>query len=175
MKQIEKKDQVRLLKNISFTSDELIAFILKAHELHGYKYSLYNASHNHKGLDAAELPEFIEIDDDGTVNTVGETKMTKGQQKQVIEHRKVTVSKFLDLDDRWHCFFLTYKSLAGKENYKDGQPHLHYISNCWNIPRESVKDQLTGKKYSLPSLPHVDFHTHRNPREEKKGRYANKG
>ena len=82
-----------------------------------------------------------------------------------VEHRKVIVSKFLDKGDIWHCFFLTFKSLDGKENYHDGQPHLHYISSAWNIPRQEVKEQLTSKKYSLPSLPHIDFHTHRNPRE----------
>jgi len=161
-----KKNQVRLLKNISLTSDELIAFILMAHEIYGYTYSQYKASHHHEGLDERQLPEIIHIDDDGTVNNVGETSMTEGQQKQVVEHRKVTVSKFLDHGDKWHCFFLTFKSLVGKENYKDGQPHLHYISSFWNIPRESVKEQLTSKKYGLPSLPHLDFHTHRNLREE---------
>lgn len=161
----KKKEQIQLLKGVSLTSDELIAFIFYAHEKFGYTYSQYKASHHHKGLDVSKLPTVIHIEEDGKVNSIGETTLTEGQQRQVVEHRKVTVSKFIDNGEKWHCFFLTFKSLGGKENYKDGQPHLHYISNAWNIPRQEVKEQLTSKKYSLPSLPHIDFHTHRNPRE----------
>lgn len=164
----KKKEQIHLLKGISLTSDELIAFFFKAYEDYGYKFSQYKAEHHHEGLDVSELPELIHVDENNKIDTIGETKLTEGQQRQVVEHRKVTVSKFLDNDEKWHCFFLTFKSLNGKEQYKDGQPHLHYISNAWNIPREEVKKQLTCKNYSLPSLPHVDFHTHRNPRNEQK-------
>lgn len=163
----KKKEQIRLLKDISLTSDELISLIFQAHEKFGYTYSQYKASHNHKGLDVSQLPSMIHIDEDGEVNTIGKTSLTIGQQKQVVEHRKVTVSKFLDKGDTWHCFFLTFKSLSGKENYKNGQPHLHYISSAWNISRKDVKEQLTSTKYGLPSIPHIDFYTHRNPREEK--------
>jgi hypothetical protein len=160
-----KKDQIKLLKNVSLTTHELIAFIFYAYEKHGYTYSQYKASYHHKGLDVTKLPALIHIEKDGKVNTIGKTKLTEGQLKQVVEHRKVTVSKFLDNGEKWHCFFLTFKSLGGKEGYKDGQPHLHYISNAWNIPRQAVKEQLTSKEYSLPSLPHIDFYTYRNPRE----------
>lgn len=157
----KKKEQISLLKGISLTSDELTAFIFKAYEDYGYTYSQYKASHNHEGLDENLLPELIYIDDNDNVKTIGETKLTDGQQRQVVEHRHVTVSKFLDNGNKWHCFFLTFKSMRGEEQYK--QPHLHYISNAWNISRQDVKDQLTRKKYSLPSLPHVDFHTNEKP------------
>lgn len=167
LKTDKKKEQINLLKGLSLTSDELIAFIFKAYEDFGYTYSQYKASHHHEGLDEKELPDLIHIENNGKIHSIGKTKLTEGQQKQVIEHRKVTVSKFIDNGDKWHCFFLTFKSLGGKEQYKDGQPHLHYISNTWNLSRQDVKEQLTNKKYSLPSLPHIDFHTHRNPRDDK--------
>lgn len=166
LKTDKKKEQIRLLQGLSLTSQELIAFIFKAYEDYGYLYSQYSASHHHKGLDESVLPEAIYIDKTNKVHSVGKTILTEGQLRQVIEHRKVIVSKFLDKDSKWHCFFLTYKSLGGKEQYKDGKPHLHYISNAWNIPRNEVKEQLTNKKHHLPSLPHIDFHTHRNPREK---------
>jgi hypothetical protein len=159
-----KKEQIKSLKDLSLSNDELIAFIFKAYEKYGFKYSQYKATHNHKGLDETKLPSAIHIEDDGTISTIGSTNLSKGEQRQVIEHRKVTVSKFLDNKDIWHCFFLTFKSFGGKENYKNGQPHLHYISNKWGINREEVLSQLTSKDYSLPSLPHIDFHTHRNPK-----------
>ena len=146
------------------SNDELIAFIIMAFNKYGYKYSQYSAKHHYKGLDESKLPEMIHIEDDGTLITVGNTKLSEGQQRLVVEHRKVTVSKFLDNEDNWHCFFLTFKSLLGKEKNKYGQPHLHYISDKWNIKREEVLLQLTSKDYILPSLPHIDFHTHRNPK-----------
>ncbi len=163
----KKKEQIRLLQGLSLTSHELIAFIFKAYEDYGYLFSQYHASHHHKGLDESVLPEVIHIDKTSKVHSVGQTTLTEGQLRQVIEQRKVIVSKFLDKDSKWHCFFLTYKSLGGKEQYKEGKPHLHYISNAWNIPRNVVKEQLTSKMYHLPSLPHIDFHTHRNPRQKK--------
>lgn len=55
------------------------------------------------------------------------------------------------------------KSIIGKESYKNGQPHLHYISDKWNIKRKNIIEQLNSREYKLPSLPHIDFHTHRNP------------
>lgn len=159
-----KKEQIKSLKNLSMNSDELVAFIFMAYNKYGYKYSHYSAKHYHKGFDESQLPELIHLEDDGTVTTIGKTKLTQGQQRQVIEHRKVIVSKFLDNEDMWHCFFLTFKSLSGKENYNNGQPHLHYISDKWGIKREEVLNQLTSKEYNLPSLPHINFFTHRNPR-----------
>lgn len=159
-----KNEQIQALKGLSLTSDELIAFIFMAYEKHGYKFSQYKAHHNHKGLDETNLPELIHVEDNGKIVSIGSTSLTEGQQKQLIEQRKVVVSKFLDTNNQWHCFFLTFKSLSGKENYKNGQPHLHYISDKWNIDRTDVLEQLTNKDYHLPSLPHIDFHTHRNPR-----------
>lgn len=155
----KKKDQINCLKGLSLTTDELVAFLFTAFEKHGFTYSQYKASHNHEGLDENELPALIHVEDNGTVKTIGKTNLTTGQLKQVVDHRKVMVSKFLDNGEKWHCFFLTFKSLRGEESYKDGQPHLHYISNLWNIPRQEVKEQLTSKTYNLPSLPHIDFYT----------------
>jgi hypothetical protein len=60
------------------------------------------------------LPTLIHLDGD-KVKTAGETTLTKEQLKNVVNYRKVTVSKFLDKGDTWYCFFLTYRSLRGEE------------------------------------------------------------
>lgn len=150
-----KKEQEKLLRGLSLTTDELTAFILKAGDS-GYSWSQYRSSHHHKGFDESLLPQAVEVKE-GTVHVVGETILTEGQLKQAVEHRSVKVSKFFDRNGIWHCFFLTFKSLGGKENYKNGQPHLHYISNYWGIARADVVAQLQSKDYSLPSLPHINF------------------
>jgi hypothetical protein len=157
-----KRGQIKLLKGLSLNTSQLMAFVFLAFEKFGYKFSQYKAQHHHNGLNIDYLPKLIYIEENGNIKTIGKTPLTKGQQLQAVEHRKVTISKFLDNDQGWHCFFLTFKSLSGKENYKNGQPHLHYISDKWGIDREEVKSQLTSKDYRLPSLPHIDFHTYRD-------------
>ena len=159
-----KKEQVKALKGLAITSEELMAFIIVAWEEYGFSFSQYRSSYHHAGLDETKLPELIHKEDDGSIKSIGETPMTEGELKQVIEARSVKVSKFLDKNGAWHCFFLTYKSLGGEET--GGKPHLHYISGTWGLKREDVLAQLTSKKYRLPSLPHINFHTHRNPKED---------
>jgi hypothetical protein len=161
----KKKEQLKLLKGLSLTEDELSLFIFQAWTNFGFKYSMYTSRHNHKGLNENEMPLFAHKDDDGEVKVIGETELSQGQIKNAIDYRTVIISRFLDKGEKWHCFFLTFQSLNGKEIYKDGQPHLHFISHTWGLSRDYVLEQLRSKDYKLPSLPHIDFHTHRNPRD----------
>lgn len=156
-----KKDQIKVLKGLSIDSEQLLAFLITAGENFGYLYSQYRGEHLPRGLAEKKLPTVGELQEDGKVVSIGTTDMTAGQIKQSIEQRHVAVSRFLDKGNQWHCFFLTYKSLGGKENYKGGQPHLHYISNTWGLTRNFVVAQLKSKNYQLPSLPHIDFETKR--------------
>ncbi|MCB9282643.1 MAG: hypothetical protein H6563_01100 [Lewinellaceae bacterium] len=167
LKSNSKKEQIQALKGLTVTNSELTAFICQAGENLGYKYSQYKSHHYPNGLEEDKLPEMFYTDGTGgDVKVIGETSLSDGQLKQAIDHRKVIVAKFLDNQDSWHCFFLTYKSLRGEERWE--HPHLHYISNTWEIERSEVVKQLSDKNYSLPSLPHINYHTHRNPKDDKK-------
>lgn len=156
-----KKEQVRLLKEQSITPEELLAFIFKASMDYGFTISQYRAEYNHKGLDESKMPAFLRIEDN-KVFKIGQTSFSDGQLKQAVENRKVTISKFLDNGSDWHCFILTYDSLRGKDSWKDGQPHYHYISNKFGIPREKVVEELKSRKYKLNNLPHIDLIDYRN-------------
>lgn len=151
-----KKEQVSLLKNQSITPEQLLAFLFKAYRDFGFSFSQYRGEHNHKGLDESKMPAVARIKD-GKIHKIGKTTLTDGQLKQAIEQRKVIVSKFLDKGDEWHCLFLTYDSLKGKESWKNGQPHYHYISDKFGITREKVVEQLKSNNYNLGSLPHIDL------------------
>lgn len=164
LKSTSKKEQVALLKGLTITPDQLIAFIVKAWTDFGFSFSQYTSEHQHAGLDKKEMPRIVEIKDD-KVYKVGETTLTDGQLRQAVDHRKVIVSKFLDGNDSWHCLFLTYDSLKGKEAWKSGQPHYHYISDKFGIPREKVVEQLKSRNYKLGNLPHIDLIGYR-PDEE---------
>lgn len=161
-----KKEQIKLLNRLDLTTAELIAFILKAGEKHQFVFSQYHSEHYPNGTEKNKLPTLFYKPEGGEMTAIGLTNLSTGQLNNLVLQRSVIVAKFLDKGDRWHCFFLTYRSIAGRESYKRGQPHLHYISNFWGIPREEVVKQLKSKNYSLPSLPHIDYHTHRNPRKD---------
>ena len=159
-----KKEQVKLLRGLSITPDQLIAFILKAWTDFGFTFSQYTSEHHHKGLDKNEMPKLVEIKD-GKVNKVGKTSLTDGQLKQAVDQRKVVISKFFDKNNNWHCLFLTFDSFKGKETWKDGQPHYHYISDKFGISRKNVVEQLKSSRYSLGNLPHIDLTDYRDDDE----------
>jgi hypothetical protein len=92
---------------------------------------------------------------DGSITKFGNTELTDGQLKMALEQRSVKIAKFIEKDEEWHCFFITYDSIGGKENWQNGQPHFHYISNLFGIKKEDVITQIKSKKYKLGNLPHI--------------------
>lgn len=153
-----KPDQEKLLKGQTISTYELFAFIIYAFKELGLTFSQYTFRHSQKGIAPTDLTDFTHIKEDGTVVTSRETKLSDGQLKQAVEHRVVMVAKFIGDNENWHCFFTNYKSLKGKEKaYKGGQPHFHYISSKWGMTREQVIEQLSNRKYKLPSIPHLDY------------------
>lgn len=151
-----KKDQVKLLKATSLTPSELASLIFKAYNDYGFTYSKYLFENLPQGFEKRKLPKLFQLKEDGTIEKSGETDLTDGELKQVIEQRKVIVSNFFDKDDIWHCFFATYNGLSGKENWKDGQPHFHYISSAFGISREDFLESMkTGDYRSTPI--HIDL------------------
>jgi hypothetical protein len=151
-----KKDQVTLLKGVSINPDQLIAFIFKAWTDHKYSFSQYTAEFHSKNIKTGDLPTVVNIEG-GDVKKIGKTNLTDGQLKQAVEHRRVTISKFFDNGKDWHCLFITYNSIGGKESWKDGQPHYHYISDKFGMTRDKVVAELKSRDYSLGSLPHIDL------------------
>lgn len=152
----KKQEQVNLLKNQKISPFGLTAFIFNAFQKYGYTYSQYRADNNHNGLDETKLPTLIHLKEDEVVVS-GKTDLIDGQLKQVIQHRKVIISKFIDNGDNWHCFFTTYQSLKGEENWNEGTPHYHYISNKFGLTRQQVLNELKSKDYKLNNLPHIEL------------------
>ncbi|MBO3272014.1 hypothetical protein [Hymenobacter defluvii] len=151
-----KKDQVKALRGLALSWDEFFAFVCQAGENLGFTYSSYRAHLDHKGLDRTKLPRLIRLHKNNAVESVGPTTLTPGQLKQVITARKVINAKFLDKGDEWHCFFYTEKSIAGKENYQGEQPHIHYISSKWGIPRADIIAAIQSGNYKATPV-HIDL------------------
>lgn len=156
LKTDRKKNQIRLLKGMTLNLDELMSLIFKSYSEYGFLYSRYLFENLPNGLEGKRLPKLFHIKEDGAIEKVGETDLTDGELKNVIEHRKIIVSHFFELDDIWHCFFWTYNSLSGKENYKDGQSHSHYISSGFNISKEDFIESMRTGNYRATSI-HIDL------------------
>lgn len=156
-----KKQQLKILKGLTLTSDELFAFYARAWD-HGYTLSNYTFELSQKGLDVKQMPVFALKEDDGSITAIGNTTLSRGQIKNAIDHRSVRIAKFLDNGDRWHCFFHTYKSMSGEEGYKGGA-HLHFISHTWggSITREEVLRQLSVRDYKLSAY-HISYYRRRS-------------
>ncbi|MBA7546921.1 hypothetical protein ES705_39322 [subsurface metagenome] len=162
-----KKDQEKLLKGMSLNPDQLYSLIIKSYKDHGYLYSTYKFENLPKGIKGQDLPKLIELDANKKVKKIGSTNLKDGELKNIIEQRKVIVSHFFEKGDDWHCFFLTYNSIAGKENHNDGQPHFHYISSAFGISKDDFIDSMRTGKYKSTSI-HIDLLDYGNqPKEEK--------
>jgi hypothetical protein len=166
----KKSEQEKLLKGVILTPEILISFFFKAHSDCGYTLSQYSSEILPKGVDKSKMP-LAYILKKTEIEIFGKTELSDGQLKQAIQHRKVTVAKFLERGNNWHCFFTTFKSLKGEETWQgQKQPHFHYISDRFGLIRENVILELKSAKYKLGNLPHITIRGYGNqpPIEEQK-------
>lgn len=152
---IKKKDQEKIVKRFSFNYGLLFKFFCEAFDKYGFTFSQYSSETYPKDIDLEQMPRFVNMNDNN-IDKVGETIYTDGQLKNAIKHRNGIIANFLDKGETWHCFFITYKSLAGRENWNDGQPHYHYISDKFNLSRAKVLEQIEGGSYPQASI-HIPY------------------
>lgn len=154
---LRKKDEQKIFKDFLLTPDVFLSFILKAGQF-GYKYSLYTFNQYPSNINATDIPRFAHRDEENdTLFFTNETNLSKGQVNSLIAQRTTTVVKILDKGPLWHCFFLTFKGVAGKE--KDHPSHMHYLSSAWGLTRDDALAELRRKNYSIPSV-HVWYDKH---------------
>lgn len=152
----KKKDQVKLLKGQSLNPEQLMSLIFQSYKDFGYLYSKYSFQNLPNGYEGKTLPKFFHLKDDESIEKFGETDLTDGELKNIINQRKVVVSHFFENDENWHCIFNTYNSLAGRENWKNGQAHFHYISSAFGISKEDFIESMKSGKYRSTSV-HIDL------------------
>lgn len=153
---VKKNDQVRLLKGLTLTPFQLVNLIFKSYSEFGYLYSKYRFETTPPQFNGKKLPNLFKVNSDGSVKKIGSTDLSDGSLRQLIEQRTVIVSHFFEKDDVWHCFFATYDSFAGRENYKSGQAHMHYISSGFGINRNDFIDSMKNGNY-LSTKIHIDL------------------
>ena len=150
-KELNKKEQIRLLKGVQLTEPQLSSLFNFAEEC-GYKFSHYKWQGDPKSVKEEKLPSFMHLKDDGSVEYVGDTTLTEGQMRTIINQADVLIVRIFDNGIHWHCFLQTYKGLKGMESGIQGsRPHLHYLSDSFGISKADLVKMIKMGKY--PNTP----------------------
>ena len=149
--ELSKKEQIRILKGAQLTVTELLS-VFNFAEVCGYKFSHYMWKGEPKSVKNGKLPSFMHLREDGCVEYSGETTLTGGQMRTIIEQADVLIARIFDNGIHWHCFLQTYKGLKGMESGVQGcRPHLHYISDSFGISKDDLITMIKTGKY--PNTP----------------------
>ncbi len=150
-KELNKKQQIRLLRGMQLTNTQLSSLFNFADEC-GYKFSHYKWQGDPKSVKDEKLPSFMHLKDDGNVEYMGETTLTEGQMRTIIDQADVLIARVFDNGIHWHCFLQTYKGLKGKEAGVQGsRPHLHYLSDSFGISKDDLIKMIKMGRY--PNTP----------------------
>lgn len=153
LKELSKKEQISLLKGISITIEQLAAIFLYAND-NGYKFSCYRFENTPKKYVGADLPSFIHLCEDNSIEHYGDTSLTDGQMKELVTASQFVLARILNNGKHWHCFYQTRKGILGNESGEYGKKsHIHYISDSFGI---SLEDVVKGFKGGI--CPHSKVH-----------------
>ena len=146
-KELNKKEQIRLLKGVQLTEPQLSSLFNFAEEC-GYRFSHYKWQGDPKSVKEEKLPSFMHLKDDGSVEYIGDTTLTEGQMRTIINQADVLIVRIFDNGLHWHCFLQTYKGLKGMESGVQGsRPHLHYLSDSFGISKDDLVKMIKMGRY----------------------------
>lgn len=150
---LKKKEQVSLLKGVSIKYEQLATLFFYAGAL-GFLLSQYRFEGAPGKYATAELPSFIHLLEDGSVEYSGETELSDGQLKEIVETSSFVIARVFKKDCHWHCFYQTKKGVAGQEPGVFGSlSHFHYVSDSFGL---NLEDVIKGFKSGI--CPHSKVH-----------------
>lgn len=146
---LTKKEQEKLLMDKTFNACDLLWLNKEAQDL-GYLLDVYHEDKYPEKFKEKQRPACYSQKEDGTIETIGETDMTEGEMRALLEQRKVVQARIYHNGATWHCFYFTFKGLNGLESGMMGsKPHYHYLSDKSEITREGLIDRI--KRCDMPS------------------------
>lgn len=150
---LKKKEQVSLLKGVSIETEQLATLFIFA-GVQGYSLSQYRFEGVPGKYATAELPSFIHLLEDGSVEHTGKTELSDGQMKEVVETSSFVIARILKKDSHWHCFYQTKNGVSGQEpGVFGGLSHFHYVSDSFGL---NLEDVIKGFKSGI--CPHSKVH-----------------
>ena len=142
---LDKDKQVNLWKGESLSGSDLFWWNWLAQGV-GYLLDIYHMETAPLIYDAKKMPMLFREQQNGEMEIMGETNMSKGQMKAYLDQRKVVQTRIYHRGDTWHCFYYTLRGLAGEEGKRP--PHYHYLSNKWGITRwELMERSLSLRRF----------------------------
>lgn len=139
-----KKEAQAICRKTKLTHEEFANFVALSKEL-GLSHHQTNFEILPSDLEGKKIPHFAHLKETGEVYFEGDTDLTEGQLKHLIQNRKYTHIHFFEIGSEWHCFYFTFADLKGKHW---GSQHLHYLSHLWTTPKEVVIPELKKKRYA---------------------------
>lgn len=143
-KDLDKKEQIRLLKGTQLTALQLGGLYIQAGRM-GYEFSNYIFKGKPKDFAEKELPSFIHLKDDGEIKKYGKTTLSDGQLKNHVTSSTFIIARILDNGKHWFCLYQTKSGVLGNENGKYGSmPHIHFLSDSFGISRDDLVLAIKG-------------------------------
>lgn len=151
--ELTKSEQKKILRDITINGADILWFNKKAQEL-GYKLDIYHLETIPSICENKQKPVLFMEHKDGAVEKMGETNMSDGQLKAILDQRKVIQARIYHKDSIWHCFYYTFRGLNGQEPGDFGaKPHYHYLSNKFGMSIEDLLERI--KLNNVPSGVHI--------------------
>lgn len=152
---LKKKDQIHILKGVEISRNELLRLFYYAEEI-GYTFSFFLRDAKRTSFLDKMMPEIIYLDEAGNTQHVGETDLSDGQMKHLVDQRQSLIVWLLEKDDTWHCFLQTIKGLKGKEGGKMGSlSHIHYMSNSFGISKDELLNKINREGEYVTTKVHI--------------------
>ena len=138
------KEQERLLKDVILEPTDILWLNKEAQDL-GYLLDIYHEEKYPEKFNEKSHPFLFHRKEDGTIEKMGKTDMTEGEIRALLEQRKVIQARVYHKNNIWHCFYFTFKGLAGEEcGIMGSKPHYHYLSDksgiVWDDLVKRIKD-----------------------------------
>lgn len=146
---LSKKQQETLLKDAILTGSEILWLNKEAQDL-GYLLDVYHEETYPDKFNEKRMPIVFNQKEDGSFDVLGSTDMTEGELRALLEQRKVVQARIYHRNSSWHCFYYTFKGLAGEEcGVLGSQPHYHYLSNRSGVSWDTLLKRI--KACNMPT------------------------
>lgn len=143
------KEQNELLKGLTLKAADILWLNKEAQEL-GFLLDIYHEEKYPIKFNEKEKPIIYNMKEDGSIDSIGHTEMAVGEMRALLEQRKVVQARIYHKGKHWHCFYFTFKGLAGEEGGVMGaKPHHHYLSDKSGITWESLMQRI--KECDMPT------------------------
>ena len=140
---LSKNEQETILKGESISPFEMQSLFIQAFNNFNYKYSYYHFDLINIKKEDYKLPKIFNYNKN-KLTKIKDTDLSDSELKQMINQRNSRIVHFLNNGEYWHCFFITYRSISGKEAW---ETHYHYLSDKWNIEIKNAIEQFKNQNY----------------------------